>query len=95
MCSTPLKKGHVFLANFASHISTSHHREPSLIMGIGGTGPFVGQWDPGRDGFSSFGRMGWKESGERREMGHSVQWTGVYLVVAARRCSAGSKQLQV
>ena len=32
---------------------------------------------------------------ERREMGHSVQWTSVYLVAAARRCSVGSKWLQV
>ena len=28
-------------------------------------------------------------------MGHSVQWTSVYLVVVARRRSAGSKWLRV
>ena len=28
-------------------------------------------------------------------MGHSVQWTSVYLVVVARRRSVGSKWLRV
>ena len=46
--------------------------------------------------WGSFGSIAGDGLGkEWREMGHSVQWTSVYLVDAARRCSAGNKWLQV
>ena len=46
--------------------------------------------------WGSFGSIAGDGLGkEWREMGHSVQWTSVYLIAAARRCSAGKKWLQV
>ena len=63
----------------------------------------MGRWDPGRDAFTrESARVGFFSSvagdGLRKEwrvMGNSVQWTSVYLVAAARRCSVGNKWLQV
>ena len=64
----------------------------------------MGQWDPGRDALTrESARVGFLRGSiagdglrkEWREMGHSVQWTSIYLIAAARRCSAGNKWLQV
>ena len=45
--------------------------------------------------WGSFGSIAGDGLGkEWREMGHSVQWTSVYLIDAARRCSAVNQNVE-